>query len=567
MKINFKIKRMVLLLLLFVAIFANGQITNQGSLVISGNSINVNGDIVNTTNATLINKGAILLKGNLTNDASFVSEPNSSIKLNGDVQQINGAIPIRFDELIISGTANKELNQNCEINRLLNFENNQLVINDFDITLMPDANISDYSNSKFIVTNGFGKVIKNALSLNVDFTFPVGSSVTDFTPLTLNYSGDIDSFTVNVNDGINPAFFINNQCVQKTFVVEESTAGGANASLTFGWNTSIEGDAFNHLNSTIWQNVNSNWIQTQNNSASTDNLPFTDWKQTASEITDLSESSNKFILASVNLPVVITHPQDTLVCEGQSSSFNIEATGDLLEYQWQMNDGIDWIDLTDDVNYTNTNFDTLNIDNTTIGFNGLDYRCIVSNFAGADTSDNGILNISIPYEINIGDDDTLCMLAEGYGFSTILDVGVANAEYIWSTGETTQSIIVMGEDYNGVGWVTFWVEVYKDNCVMTDTINVWVDLCEGITENFSEINANLYPNPSNDGQVTLAISQVEKEMTYTVLDIAGRMIMKDNVVSDKTNLDLRQLSSGSYTIQLSTSKGVITKQLIITGSR
>ena len=69
-----------------------------------------------------------------------------------------------------------------------------------------------------------------------------------------------------------------------------------------------------------------------------------------------------------------------------------------------------------------------------------------------------------------------------------LDAGNAGATYVWSTGETTQTILV---DTTGVGIGTLdvWVEVTNANlCANTDEITIQFDDCTGISEIVSVIS-------------------------------------------------------------------------------
>lgn len=84
-------------------------------------------------------------------------------------------------------------------------------------------------------------------------------------------------------------------------------------------------------------------------------------------------------------PVVIKHPVNQGVIEGQTATFLVEATGDSLLYQWYLNDTL-LIPGAEDSVFTTPPL--------TIGANRTTFRCVVANSSGSDTSDNAILFVT-----------------------------------------------------------------------------------------------------------------------------------------------------------------------------
>ncbi len=84
-------------------------------------------------------------------------------------------------------------------------------------------------------------------------------------------------------------------------------------------------------------------------------------------------------------PKISVHPQLQEVVQGQSASFGVSATGTApLSYQWQKNGS----------NISGATDSTYTTPATTMADSGALFRCIVSNTAGADTSDNALLQVS-----------------------------------------------------------------------------------------------------------------------------------------------------------------------------
>jgi len=80
-----------------------------------------------------------------------------------------------------------------------------------------------------------------------------------------------------------------------------------------------------------------------------------------------------------SVPVIASHPTDTTVFVGSSTSFNVQASG-AVSYQWQLSidSGLIWNDLTNTAIYSNVTDDTIIIGNTTSNMDGYWFRCNIS---------------------------------------------------------------------------------------------------------------------------------------------------------------------------------------------
>jgi hypothetical protein len=127
------------------------------------------------------------------------------------------------------------------------------------------------------------------------------------------------------------------------------------------------------------------------------------------------------------IPEIVSESGDSARCEGDYVHFYVSATGDSpLYYQWQK-DGIDIPGATESI------FPINSVTADTAG----NYRCIVTNGGGADTSSVKVLTVNTLPTVVILGPDTACgsaLLDEG--------VGMPGDIYQWSTGDSTQIITV-----------------------------------------------------------------------------------------------------------------------------
>ncbi|MCX6271199.1 MAG: S-layer homology domain-containing protein [Bacteroidetes bacterium] len=78
------------------------------------------------------------------------------------------------------------------------------------------------------------------------------------------------------------------------------------------------------------------------------------------------------------IPVITQQPVNKTIIAGQSTSFYTGASGSSLTYQWQVNSGSGWTDLTNGSVYSGATASTLSLTNVTLGMSTYQYRCRVS---------------------------------------------------------------------------------------------------------------------------------------------------------------------------------------------
>jgi uncharacterized protein (TIGR02145 family) len=127
-----------------------------------------------------------------------------------------------------------------------------------------------------------------------------------------------------------------------------------------------------------------------------------------------------------------------------------------------------------------------------------------------------------PPAVNLGPDQSLCP-----GNTVTLNAGPGNSSYLWSTGATTQTIIV-----NAAG--TYWAEVTKNGCTARDTVVVFLytvnpvnlgadtTVCQGVTRTF---DAGPCPGCTYQwGNITSGQPNIGSGQTYTT-GIAGKYML------------------------------------------
>ena len=187
----------------------------------------------------------------------------------------------------------------------------------------------------------------------------------------------------------------------------------------------------------------------------------------------LSNAVTLSVNTSLTIPV---QPANTTTCLGVNTSFNITASGSGLGYQWQVNTGSGFTNLTNGGNYSGVTTDELNISAPTLAMNSYQYRCIVSSTCVAPvSSSSAILTVLTPPAIsNSPSDASVCM--NGTATFTVAATG-PGLSYQWqiNTG-SGWSNLVLGPGYFGLYNPSLIVSLvqpsqngYQYRCVVSGT--------------------------------------------------------------------------------------------------
>lgn len=221
-------KFMVGVLLLFFASSSNAQLNINGAqfFIESGATVTVQGDI--TSNVDILGTGKVLLKGS----------GNQNINMN------NFTIP----NLEMDNVSNVTLTGGAQIGTNLLFTNGRIILGANNLTMAAAATITSPSNSKFIVTNSTGKLIKASLGGSA-FTYPIGNTTLTYNPVTIANTGSADDIAARCltnayNGGLTGTGFTK-EVVDASWDISEAVAGGSNLSLTASWDGTDELAGFN----------------------------------------------------------------------------------------------------------------------------------------------------------------------------------------------------------------------------------------------------------------------------------------------------------------------------------
>ncbi len=224
-------------------------IVNIPSAVCNNLTINSGASLTYTAGSN-----ALEVKGTFTNNGSF-NGSSGKLKLSGTAQQIPSAT---YKDLEIAGGGSKTIAGSINVSGVLTFTSGYLVLGTSSLTIGNSGSVSGASRTSFVVINSTGQMRFQNVGTGGKtgaVTFPIGTSTSSYTPVSITNTGTIDIFSARVINGVNSSYSAgdlpngtnqNVYNVGKTWLLSEGTAGGSNATLNFSWEDMDEQPGFNN---------------------------------------------------------------------------------------------------------------------------------------------------------------------------------------------------------------------------------------------------------------------------------------------------------------------------------
>ncbi|MDD3685715.1 MAG: T9SS type A sorting domain-containing protein, partial [Bacteroidales bacterium] len=176
------------------------------------------------------------------------------------------------------------------------------------------------------------------------------------------------------------------------------------------------------------------------------------------------------------------------------------------------------------------------------------YSCTITDINGCSNSDEMTLSIQPSPDVDLGED----MIVDEDQV-LIFGTQLGHTEYLWSTGATTDYIVVNASDLEmGINSISVTV-TGSNGCIASDEVIITVIPGASVeTENINKYS--IYPNPSSE------IINIDGEniVNINIYDCLGREILS----TDKKQIDISSFSNGVYTIVVKGQNQQYTSKLI-----
>lgn len=240
------------------------------------------------------------------------------------------------------------------------------------------------------------------------------------------------------------------------------------------------------------------------------------------------------------LPMVDLGPDTMFVCAADTAMLHADG---FAAYSWS----------------TGETNDTIMVDSAGVGLGSTMITLAVTDNNGCMNMDTIVLTFVDYPTVMITGPDTLKK-----SMTATLDAGAGFATYLWSTGATTQDIMIDSTNLNdGANTVSVTVTSMY-GCAATADKDVYLLDDTGIEDINGNMDINLYPNPNN-GIFTLEVNGPNADFNLEIMSVNGQLIRSEYINADKFSkqYDLSNLAKGVYYIRLYNDDMTQTQKLII----
>ena len=256
--------------------------------------------------------------------------------------------------------------------------------------------------------------------------------------------------------------------------------------------------------------------------------------------------------SSCTAPAITSQPSASTICAGANTTFTVAASN-ATGYQWQVNQGAGFTNISNNAQYSGTTTATLTITGATSALNGYSYRVVVSGgCTPAATSNNAILTVNtspsvisqpISRTICVGSNATFSAVfsnATGYQWQVDQGAGYTNiSNNTTYSGATSSTLTITGATAALNGYV--YRLIASGACTPISVSNGAV--LNVSTVNGTISNTNVSCNGGSNGTATVVASGGAGGYTYSWAPIGG------------TNATATGLPVGVYTVTITDSKG------------
>ena len=163
------------------------------------------------------------------------------------------------------------------------------------------------------------------------------------------------------------------------------TATGTN--LTYQWQVNTGSGFSNITNTGVYSGATTSTLTI---TAATTTMNGYTYQCVVSNTGCTSVTSAVATLTVNTAPAVATQPTAPTICAGGNTTLNVTATGTNLTYQWQVNTGSGFSNISNTAPYSGATTAALTITGATASMNGYTYQCIVSNAGCAAATSNAV---------------------------------------------------------------------------------------------------------------------------------------------------------------------------------
>jgi choice-of-anchor B domain-containing protein len=265
-----------------------------------------------------------------------------------------------------------------------------------------------------------------------------------------------------------------------------------------------------------------------------------------------------FLLKPYSEAFITQQPENMNACTGDQLDLPIEVTGGTLSYQWQIDRGTGFEDITDNVSYENITSKILRLNEVSFSQNQYRFRCEITtpneiyytNPATLEVTDNTTANFEYSMDSNI---------------VTFTNISYAADSYLWNFGDGSDNdILESPEHIYSYEAMNYTVSLTSSNAcssnVATQDISIAIT---GLEPDNPGPNLNLYPLPASM-QITIESDLTHNNTLFTIYTNDGKAVLNGTLTKGRKTIDVSKLDRGIYFIKVQfVNDGTLTQRMII----
>jgi hypothetical protein len=280
-------------------------------------------------------------------------------------------------------------------------------------------------------------------------------------------------------------------------------------------------------------------------------------------VTDRAGNGNlssdfQMVYGACSSPDILESPSNKIVCEGESLTMSVKATGTNLSYQWQVNVGGGFINLYDESIYNGVHSNLLSLSDVTIEMNNYEFRCVVyGTCAPSFTSSVAVLNVNAKPTVSFSlPENNFCTTSPEIFLPMSMPIGG-----IYSGNGITSD--KFDPAVAGVGDHTLTYTYMDENGCSNSQENIMtVSVCTGTySDHLDKNRIYVYPNPAAD---LLSINyEGFNSLSFTIVNSHGEILIKNNLYTQINQISLKDFPSGIYLLMVWKGSELVKQEKIV----
>ena len=167
----------------------------------------------------------------------------------------------------------------------------------------------------------------------------------------------------------------------------------------------------------------------------------------ASGCTANALNSNSALLTTNSAPAITSTTPDITTCAGSTIAITTNATGVGLSYQWQLNTGSGWNNLSNFGAYSATNGNSMRVTATNVSMNGYQFRCVVTGTCSPFTANSAVVNLTVQPAVtnnSISNSQNLCAGTPVPFTGSVPTGGDGTYAYQWYSNTGSGYVVISG---------------------------------------------------------------------------------------------------------------------------